>query len=154
MKLRFVSLFLFTFWLFTSYSQNLLPDNIPSDFFFRRSSNGGLSGIVNDLIVSKDSCVFIEKRIDIITSHKKFKLSEKEFKEFYQVLKKNEFDKIIFHWDGIQWMDGGSSTITAKWNNNKNSIELHLSMGYKTEMENQWKNIRDYLNKFIAEKCK
>ncbi|MBL7700670.1 MAG: hypothetical protein JNM14_00350 [Ferruginibacter sp.] len=126
-------------------AQQNLPQVRPADFKLTYHFDGGMSYHFEDIIISKDSCVYrLNERGHIIT--RKFFISEAGLDSLYTILKQNRFTEIEYRNEGMVYDRGGKS-IEVSWNNNKEWRKVSDAQSHfvKDGWKQQWLLICRYV---------
>ena len=131
-----------------------LPATCPTDLRLTYHYDGGMRYYSEDLLLSKDSCVF-EKNDAGKKIRNKFVLTTAEFDAFYELLKTNRFDKIEYKTESGVYDRGGISMELA-WNKGQREMRVSNSqMSFvKERWIKEWQAICDHLSGIIKEKTK
>jgi len=130
--------------------QNGMPAERPKDLELHYHSDGGMLDHAEDINIGADSCVY-NVRDNGKQTHRLFSLSSKEMDGLYDVLKKNEIDKITYTTESNVYDRGGVS-IQVEWNKNQ-QISIDDSQGsfVKENWRKQWEEVCGYLEKLVKE---
>ena len=130
-----------------------LPASCPADLKLTYHYDGGKRYYSEDLLVSKDSCVFEKNDGGKKTRHK-FILTKAEFDAFYAMLKANQFDKITYITE-TRVYDRGGISMNLSWDKSRQEIRIsNAQMSFvKERWIKEWQAVCDYLLNIISKKA-
>lgn len=137
----------------TGQGQNgILPENYPPDLTLRYHYDGGMQYYSEDLLLTKDSCVF-NKNDNGKKTTLKFVLSKTEWEAFYAMLKKNHFDKIEYRTESNVY-DRGGIRMDLSWNKDQRTLKIDDSQVSFVEKrwDKDWNAICQYISELTKSK--
>ncbi len=135
-----------------SAQTKMLPSTRPADLQVNYHYDGGMLYYMEDLLLSKDSCVYMKndngKKIT-----KRFRLSPAEMDELYAILLTNKFDQIESKSEtGVY--DRGGITVRANWDKNKKLVEVSDAQTtfVNEKWRKEWQGVSNYITSLILHK--
>lgn len=114
--------------------QDGLPATRTNDFSLNYDVDGGMRYYSENLLISKDSCIY-DKNNGSKKIKNKFSLSKPEMDALYDMLKQNKFGKIEFRTEEEVYDRGGIS-IRTSWDKGKK--ELDVSNAQRSFVKDKW----------------
>jgi hypothetical protein len=129
-----------------------LPSTRPADLQFNYHYDGGMLYYSENLLLSKDSCIFT--RNDAGKKNiKHFTLSPAEMDGLYNTLFSNKFGQIeVKQETGVY--DRGGISMDINWDSGKNSVKVSdAQMSFVTEKwRTDWQNVVAYITNLMRTK--
>jgi len=152
MKNALVILMIFFTGCSAAAQNKTLPAMRPLDMQFTYHYDGGMLYYMEDLTISKDSCVYIKNDGGKKTI-KRFTLSTAEMDAFYSTLVSNKFDQIEAKEEtGVY--DRGGISMGISWDKNKRSVRVSdAQMSFVTApWRNEWQKVVAYVTNLMQRK--
>lgn len=134
MKQYFILMLMLVLYNCSTAQQNQLPVTRPADFTLSFHFDGGMSYHFEDIVITKDSCIYKVNLKGSIHS-RKFKMTETDLDSLYAMLQKNQFTQIEYGSKGFVH-DRGGETITIGWGNIK---RYTVNDAQSSFVQNEWK---------------
>ncbi|MGZ3899601.1 MAG: hypothetical protein ACXVNM_06195 [Bacteroidia bacterium] len=130
----------------------VLPLNRPSDFKLDYHLDGGMSDYSVAILIHSDSCDY-KKRQEGKVVDKSIKLTLEDLNLIYDLLKKNEFDKMESLQDKAIVYDRGGESVTVKWDNKSITVSNAQNNFVKEKWYEKWKMLCEGLDNFATKKA-